>query len=38
VQDMIFNTDWRFGKKILMLCWEEMTFTNFDKNTKRQLK
>ena len=34
--EMIFNTDWTFGKRILEICWKEMTFENFCRKTERE--
>ena len=27
--NLVFNTDWTFCKKILDLCWKEITWENF---------
>ena len=39
---MIFVTDWTFGRRILEICWQEMTLETFkrmvDKDNKVMLK
>lgn len=32
---LVFNTDWTFAKKILEICWNEITIESFHKNIER---